>query len=972
MRTVAPLLCLPLAAAVLALGLSLPEAAVASPPAPVQQLVIDQVGTPATTISADASPVSIVTVNADGSPSSVPAVPLPTADSGSTHAFTLSGTSDGQGSLSRSTSGNGIALGGFDEAPTAGSGDPKGTTAATVPRVVAWVDADGAVDTSTVVTGAFSANNIRSVATTDGTSFEIAGNDATTGIYSEPLGSSVPVSVTAHDKNFRTTGIANGQLWASSDATATVGLSSIGTGVPTTALPSTVTTTPISTATIGTTSSKGKFTPGTPDGFVFLDRAGTGTPDTAYVIVETLGIYKFGLNAGSWVAEGSIPGDFESITGTVDGGDADLYTLSHTATNPDQNSLLKITDTASSLSTVVAAAPTTVAMAPAGTAWRGVALAPTGWAPTGGSGSGPGTPDPTAPRITAAAPGLPLALGDPTNPTLDFALADTGVGTAGITVAVTASSDPTVANVSDAAVSVTGDSASLAVTPREVGETTLTLTATDSAGKTGSTTVVVGVSGDPTALDTPRYHDGAADGSSVIDVGGNDMLVADDENSVIRLYSGTSSGAPIASWDFSSHFGAGNELDLEASVRVGNTIYWSGSMSNTKDAVYQSSRNVFFATTVTGSGDATQLAWAGSYAGLRDELMAWDHANGDALGLTADCSETAPTLPDIVDGCNLEGLETAPGSTGTAYLGFRAPVIQGKALIVPVTNYTSLIGSAAGSAHFGDPILLDLGGRSIREIRQGANGQYLITAGAPDDTPVAGLGWALYRWNGEAGSAPVPLATLPADSGAAGQEAGSFESIVHVPGTLAAGTRVQLMTDNGTTVFYGDGVAGKDVSPTALQKSVSEWVTLGAVPDETATVSSSSVVAGGTVTVAGSGFTPGEQVSVVLHSTPVKLTTVTADAAGAASVTVTIPKATTAGAHTLILTGLGSGVVASTGITVTAAPVTTPTSTDPILAFTGSDPDMSLTIALMFLVAGLGFMVWRRVGRRGFDRLNQR
>ena len=183
MRTVAPLVCLPLAVAVLALGLSLPEAAVAGPPAPVQQLVIDQVGTPATTISADASPVSIVTVNADGSPSTVPAVPLPTADSGSTHAFTLSGTSDGQGSLSRSASGNGIALGGFDEAPTAGSGDPKGTTAATVPRVVAWVGTDGAVDTSTVVTGAFSANNIRSVATTDGTSFEIAGNDATTGIY---------------------------------------------------------------------------------------------------------------------------------------------------------------------------------------------------------------------------------------------------------------------------------------------------------------------------------------------------------------------------------------------------------------------------------------------------------------------------------------------------------------------------------------------------------------------------------------------------------------------------------------------------------------------------------------------------------------------------------------------------------------------------------------------------------------------
>ncbi|HEY4270080.1 MAG TPA: hypothetical protein VGM94_17995 [Galbitalea sp.] len=969
MRTVAPFVCLSLTAAIVALGLTMPEAALASPQPTTQQLVIDQVGTPAAVISADASPVSIITVNADGSPSTVPAVPLPTADSGSTHAFTLSGTSDGQGSLSRSTSGNGIALGGFDESPTAGSGDPKGTTAAAVPRVVAWVGADGAVDTTTVVTGAFSANNIRSVATTDGSSFEIAGNDATTGIFSEAIGGSTPTPITAHDKNFRTTGIAGGQLWASSDATATVGLSSIGTGVPTSALASAVTTTPISTATIGTTSSKGKFTPGTPDGFVFLDRAGTGAPDTAYVIVETLGIYKFGLSAGAWIAEGSIPGDFESITGTVDGADADLYALSHTAASPDQNSLLKITDTGAPLASVVAATPTTVATAPAGTAWRGVALAPTGWAPTGGSGGGPGTPNPTAPTITAAAAGLPLALGDPTNPKLGFTLADTGVGTSGLRVAVTASSDATVAGIPDTTVTVAGETASLAVVPRGVGETSLTLTATDSAGKTGSSTVVVGVSGDPTALDTARYHDGAADGSSVIDVGGSDMLVADDEDSVIRLYSEVSSGAPIASWDFSSHFGAGNELDLEASVRVGNTIYWSGSMSNTKNAVYQASRNVFFATTITGSGDETQLAWAGSYAGLRTELMAWDHANGDALGLSADCSETAPTLPDIVDGCNLEGLETAPGATGTAYLGFRAPVVQGKALIVPVTNYTSLIGSTAGSAHFGDPILLDLGGRSIREIRQGANGQYLITAGAPDDSTVEGLGWALYRWNGEAGSAPVELATLPGESGAAGQEAGSFESIVTVPDSLVEGTRVQLMTDNGTTVFYGNSVAGKDVSPTALQKSVSEWITLGAVPNEPASVSTSSVTAGGTVTVAGSGFTRGEQVSVVLHSTPVNLTTVTADVSGAVSATVTIPNATTAGAHTLILTGLRSGVVATAGITVTAASVST--SSDPILAFTGSDPDVPLTIALLLLVAGLGFVAWRRAARRGFDKLNQ-
>ena len=60
------------------------------------------------------------------------------------------------------------------------------------------------------------------------------------------------------------------------------------------------------------------------------------------------------------------------------------------------------------------------------------------------------------------------------------------------------------------------------------------------------------------------------------------------------------------------------------------------------------------------------------------------------------------------NGFNIEGFEFAPGSTPTAYLGFRSPLVthNGKqdAVIVPVTNASSLIGAPAGTATFDNPI----------------------------------------------------------------------------------------------------------------------------------------------------------------------------------------------------------------------------------------------------------------------------
>ncbi|WP_228545894.1 glycosyl hydrolase 53 family protein [Microcella flavibacter] len=77
----------------------------------------------------------------------------------------------------------------------------------------------------------------------------------------------------------------------------------------------------------------------------------------------------------------------------------------------------------------------------------------------------------------------------------------------------------------------------------------------------------------------------------------------------------------------------------------------------------------------------------------------------------------------------------------------------------------------------------------------------------------------------------------------------------------------------------------------------------------TATVSSTALVAGGTVTVRAAGFEPGEAVQIWLRSEPVLLRSTTASSDGSVVATVTIPRDTPAGAHRIEVRGAVTGSV---------------------------------------------------------------
>jgi hypothetical protein len=424
------------------------------------------------------------------------------------------------------------------------------------------------------------------------------------------------------------------------------------------------------------------------------------------------------------------------------------------------------------------------------------------------------------------------AIGDPTNPKAYFTLTNL----MGAQAAVWAVSDnPLVVANSNLIITPFGSGKwGLELRPHGVGYATISVEASD-----GPYRARVSFPYAASAMGRPggRFHAGASDGSTAIPLDDNWMLVGDDENQVLRLYPRNFSGPAVWQTNMTPYLGltdieAGvpREVDIEASARVGNRIYWLGAHSNSSIAEGRTNRSRMFATDLSGTGTNITLAYVGRYEYLKLDLANWDASNGHGkganyYGLMASTEEGVN--PKSPEGFNIEGLAMAPGSTTTAYVALRAPIVPPTnrcfALIVPVVNFTALAATnlPPGSAVFGEPIELDLFGRGFRSLQESPAG-YLIVAGTPlatrrpyPDDP------KLYLWAGP-GDVPHELT--------ANLDGLNPEGIVGLPPPpWTSNTLVQLISDNGTTDWYGDGTPAKFLPIREFRKCRSDWVALGSV-----------------------------------------------------------------------------------------------------------------------------------------------
>jgi len=324
-----------------------------------------RVGDGTSALSSAATPVFIEERGLDGA--LLGTVALPVAAAGGQLPFALSGSADSEGGLALAADGHSLALAGYAAVP--GLASVASTTAAAFPRVVARVDAANQVDTSTVVTGAFNANNVRGAVSADGSGFWVAGaGGATGGVWYAPWGQAAAIQVLASPTSVRWPAIMAGQLYASASSGNFVSVLAVGSGLVVT--PGLLATSLPGLPVSGSSS---------PFGYVFLDLDGLPGPELLYVADDRTaakggGVQRWRAGEGGWVLSATLnvgvtPVGFRGLTGFAAGGKAVLLA---TTADAATNRLVLFRD--DGLSSPASGA--VIGSSPVGTLYRGVALSP--------------------------------------------------------------------------------------------------------------------------------------------------------------------------------------------------------------------------------------------------------------------------------------------------------------------------------------------------------------------------------------------------------------------------------------------------------------------------------------------------------------------------------------------------------------------------------------------------------------------
>jgi hypothetical protein len=269
-------------------------------------------------------------------------------------------------------------------------------------------------------------------------------------------------------------------------------------------------------------------------------------------------------------------------------------------------------------------------------------------------------------------------------------------------------------------------------------------------------------------------YSGCCDGSGSVALNDECFVVANDEDSTIRVYR-RNVGKPIAAYDCKEFLNLKkkDEPDLEAVARIKDRLYFIGSHSRSKKGKKREDRSQFFAMKFRIRRTTVELNPIGQpYTDLVEDLE-------NAASLKhLEFDDAAEEDGDNKKGLNIEGLCSTP--SGHLLVGFRGPIRGGKAIIVTLRNPDELLDGKP--ADWGLAFSLDLDGMGIRGL--GRVGTEYILIG---ERPKGGKG-AVYVWDGVS-SKPRRLQVALGNS--------DPESVVVYPGQ--GSSVLQLLLDDGNT-----------------------------------------------------------------------------------------------------------------------------------------------------------------------------
>jgi hypothetical protein len=247
-------------------------------------------------------------------------------------------------------------------------------------------------------------------------------------------------------------------------------------------------------------------------------------------------------------------------------------------------------------------------------------------------------------------------------------------------------------------------------------------------------------------------HFETCDASAAVPVGPALFVVANDEDNVLRVYHSDISGPPVQTFDLTACLSpeTDGEADIEGGAWLGDRVYWITSHARSKKGKMEASRYQFFAVEFVLREDDLEMRCVGSpYVKLLEVMLA--DPGLERFGLKA-----ASELPPKEKGAlNIEGLCATP--EGSLYIGFRNPIPDGKALVVPLENPAEMV-EGKGDARLGAAFQLDLGGLGIRSMKYWRRRQtYMIVAGrfGGDEAGDQGEPSVLYRWSGDPAEPPA-------------------------------------------------------------------------------------------------------------------------------------------------------------------------------------------------------------------------
>jgi hypothetical protein len=311
---------------------------------------------------------------------------------------------------------------------------------------------------------------------------------------------------------------------------------------------------------------------------------------------------------------------------------------------------------------------------------------------------------------------------------------------------------------------------------------------------------------------------GTCDASGAVPLTDGSFAVGDDEDNVLRVYDAIRGGQPIAAVDVSDRLDLGKakkkkkkpsapkkprrapETDIEGATRVGDLAFWITSHGRNSSGKLKPERLRFFATTAPREGALLQVVGA-PYEGLLADLLA------DPRYARFDLKAASELAPKDPGGLAIEGLTQRV--EGGVFIGFRNPIPENRALLVPLLNPTEVVHGEP--PRFADPVLLDLRGLGVRSMSWW-RGRYLIAAGHY----ASGGASKLFAWDGRG----APQVVAAADFSGFNPE-GFF--------TPEERDRIMVLSDDGSESI--DGTECKRLEDASRKRFRGMWLALPPTAD---------------------------------------------------------------------------------------------------------------------------------------------